>query len=66
MTVAVALAGFVVGPLERRVGAKALLVAGNLFSGSAFVVLTFARTGRGEVYCASASASASRWRRWPR
>lgn len=53
MTVALAVAGFVVGPLDRRFGAKLLLVTGNVFSGVAFVLLTFLRKTPLELYGAS-------------
>ena len=53
MTVAVALAGFMAGPLEQRVGVRRLLIAGNIFSAGAFVLLTIARGARVEILCGS-------------
>jgi predicted MFS family arabinose efflux permease len=54
MTVAIALVGLAVGRLDRRFGAKPLLIVGNLIAGASFVLLTFARSQPAEVYCASA------------
>jgi MFS family permease len=54
MTVAIALVGLVVGRLDRRFGAKPLLVAGNVVAGAGFLLLTFARAKPTEVYAASA------------
>jgi MFS family permease len=53
MTVALALGGSLVGPLERRIGARALLMIGNAFTACAFLLLTFARGHAFEVYLAS-------------
>jgi MFS family permease len=54
MTLGVLLVGLAAGRLERRHGAKLLLVGGNLVTGSAFVLLTFFRDAPLEVYLASA------------
>lgn len=54
MTATLTVAGLAVGPLERRVGAKTLLVAGNAVLGASFVLLTFLRGDPFELYCASA------------
>ena len=54
MTIGVLATGLAAGPLERRHGAKPLLMAGNIIAGGAFVLLTFSRGGSLEVYTASA------------
>jgi EmrB/QacA subfamily drug resistance transporter len=53
MTVAIALVGLIVGRLDRRFGAKPLLIAGNVVAGGSFLLLTFARAKPIEVYVAS-------------
>lgn len=53
MTVTLAIAGLTVGPLERRVGARALLIAGNAFTLLSFIGLTFSRAPALELYAAS-------------
>ena len=53
MTVTLAVAGLAVGPLDRRFGAKLLLVTGNVFTGLSFVLLTFSRGAPSELYCAA-------------
>jgi MFS family permease len=54
MTLGVLLIGLAAGPLERRFGARALLVGGNLVNVACFVLLTFFRETALEVYTASA------------
>jgi MFS family permease len=54
MTMGVLLIGLATGPLERRFGARALLVVGNLVTAACFVLLTFSRDSALEVYTASA------------
>lgn len=54
MTIGVLLIGLAAGPLERRFGARALLVGGNLVTMSSFVLLTFFRDSALEVFTASA------------
>jgi EmrB/QacA subfamily drug resistance transporter len=54
MTLSVLLIGLATGPLERRYGARALLVCGNLVTVACFVLLTFLRDSALEVYTASA------------
>jgi MFS family permease len=54
MTIGILVIGLATGPLERRFGARALLVSGNLVTLLSFVLLTFFREGTLEVYTASA------------
>jgi MFS family permease len=53
MTIAILAVGLAAGPLERRYGAKLLLIVANLWTMAAFVVLTLARSEPTEVYVAS-------------
>jgi MFS family permease len=54
MTVGILFAGLAAGRLERRFGARAVLIASNGWTASAFVMLTFARETPVELYIASA------------
>jgi MFS family permease len=54
MTIGVLLIGLAAGRLERRFGARALLVSGNLVTLWSFLLLTFFRDTALEVYTASA------------
>jgi MFS family permease len=53
MTLAMLVVGLATGPLERRYGAKRLLIVANLWTGLAFALLVTVRGERLEVYLAS-------------
>jgi predicted MFS family arabinose efflux permease len=53
MTIGILAVGLAAGPLERRYGAKILLIVANLWTVAAFLVLTLARSGPAEIYIAS-------------
>jgi MFS family permease len=54
LTTTAVLAGLLVGSLERRFGAKRLLIVGIVCFTASFLLLTFARTSPWQVYAASA------------